>query len=163
MNRKGTGYIVSNLVKAEQSGNAKAVQEAYEELFTFCYQNGLDLNVVLAETEQRLKREAPGVERSSRRGGFWAFVVRHWPLVPMKLRLHLPLFSPIFVVVFAGLLLSAPLAGARRQGAAAGQPLRGWDIGVASKPQVKTWGYSRSVPSGPRAGNRFEGGPLAIP
>jgi len=130
MNRKGTGYIVSNLVKAEQSGNAKAVQEAYEELFTYCYQNGLDLNAVLVETQDKLKREAAGIERSSGSRGFLAFVLRQWPAVRMKLRLHLPLLSVIFMPVFAGLLLSAPLAAARRQGAAAGQPLRGWEIQV---------------------------------
>jgi len=113
MNRKGTGYIVSNLVKAEQSGNAKAVQEAYEELFTYCYQNRLDLNAVLVETKDKLKREAAGIERSSRSNGFLAFVLRQWPVVLTKLRLHLSLASLVFIPVFAGWLLSAPLAARR--------------------------------------------------
>jgi len=108
--RKRIKHTLSKLVEAEQSGNAKAIQGAYEELFTYCYQNGLDLNAVLVETKDKLKREAAGIERSPRSGGFLAFVLRQWPVVRMKLRLHLSLFSPIFVLVFAGLLLSAPLA-----------------------------------------------------
>jgi hypothetical protein len=119
MNCTGTGYIVPNLLKAEQSGNAKAIQDAYEELFTFCYQNGLDLNAVLVETEDKLKREAAGIERISRRGGFFAFVLRRWPVVRIKLRL--PHFHARFCRLASQCALGrGPRAGCGRRSTSAG-------------------------------------------
>lgn len=41
-------YRISKLAEAEQSGNAKALQVAYEELFVFCRRSGLDLTAMLA-------------------------------------------------------------------------------------------------------------------
>jgi hypothetical protein len=35
------------LAQAEGSGDAEALQEAYEELFSLCYENGLSLPAVL--------------------------------------------------------------------------------------------------------------------
>ena len=51
---KGIDYTVSKLLEAEQSGNAEAVQKAYEELFKFCRESDLDLNAVISQARERL-------------------------------------------------------------------------------------------------------------
>jgi hypothetical protein len=47
--RKQTGEILVRLDRAEQGGDAEAAQKAYEDLFSVCVENHLDLNTVLRQ------------------------------------------------------------------------------------------------------------------
>jgi len=47
--RKQIGELLSKLDQAELSGDAGTAQETYEELFTLCRQNSLDLDALLQQ------------------------------------------------------------------------------------------------------------------
>jgi hypothetical protein len=48
--------LLSSLDQAERSGDAEAKQQAYEDLFSFCQENDLDLSALLRQP----RREAAG-------------------------------------------------------------------------------------------------------
>jgi len=47
-----TDSVMFELVEAERSGDAAAIQRAYEHVFLLCYLNGLDLTEMLSHIEQ---------------------------------------------------------------------------------------------------------------
>ena len=51
--RKYIDELLANLDQAEQCLDAEGTQRAYEDLFTFCQENDLDLNAVLQQSRTR--------------------------------------------------------------------------------------------------------------
>jgi len=48
----GKELVMYELAEAEQSGDAAAIQRAYEHIFLLCYLNDLDLTEMLSRIEQ---------------------------------------------------------------------------------------------------------------
>lgn len=49
--RKQLDELLSSLDQAERCGDAEAMQEAYEGLFTFCQENDLDFDAVIRQPQ----------------------------------------------------------------------------------------------------------------
>jgi hypothetical protein len=54
--RKRAREILFRLEQAERRGDAEAAQKAYEDLFTICHRNRLDLNTLLQEPRKARSR-----------------------------------------------------------------------------------------------------------
>ena len=67
--QKKIDELLSKLDEAEHSADPQTMQKAYEDLFTLCRQNNLDLASVLREPRQEPERT-----------GRWATLKALWPI-----------------------------------------------------------------------------------
>ena len=67
--RKKIEELLSNLHEAERRADAEAIQKTYEDLFSLCQRNNLDLSCVLREPR-----------REPERAGLWNALKALWPI-----------------------------------------------------------------------------------